>query len=238
MEVEQGLVDRIRRGESDSWTDLIGRYEGRLLAYVSRRLQNRSAAEDIVQETFIGFLTSLPNYDVRRPLESYLFSIASNKLIDHLRREGRRPTIPLAGSSSNHSEWDPRGNQRAASSIARSEERRTIEEHALRDALQKQLEYWRKRTDWLKIECLELIIVRGFSNKQAAEELGISQQKVASIKHDFVKALSRLIRSQELPEEVFPELYEDEESNTNNRGKPESRPEAKEEDEEEMENNN
>ena len=31
---------------------------------------------DVVQETFIGFLTSLPNYDSRRPLESYLFSIA------------------------------------------------------------------------------------------------------------------------------------------------------------------
>ncbi len=208
MEVEQELVDRIRRGESDAWTDLIGRYDGRLLAYVSRRLQNRSVAEDIVQETFIGFLHSLPNYDGRRPLESYLFSIASHKLTDYLRREGRRPKISLTAASSNHSEWQLAGSHRAASSIARSDERRVIEEHALRDALQEQVKSWREKNDWLKIKCLELIIVRGWANKQSAEELEISQQKVASIKHDFVKALTRSVRSQGLPEEVVPELYE------------------------------
>ena len=139
MEADQHLVERIRQGETEAWNDLIGLYEGRLRAYVSRRLQNRSAAEDIVQETFIGFLNSLPNYDGRRPLESYLFSISSNKLTDHLRREGRRPTIPLAAASSNHSEWQLAGNQRAASSIARSDERRAMEENALRDALTKQV---------------------------------------------------------------------------------------------------
>lgn len=216
LEAEQELVKRLRLEDSDArndaWTDLIGRYEGRLLAYVSRRLQNRSEAEDIIQEAFIGFSKSLPNYDGRRPLESYLFSIASHKLTDHLRREGRRPTIPLSGASSNHSEWQLAGNYRAASSIARSEERRSIEEHALRDALKEQEEYWRKRKDWLKIMCLELIIVRGWSNKKAAEQLGISQQKIASIKHEFVKALIRLIRGQGLPEEVFPELYDGDES--------------------------
>ena len=208
VEAEQQLVERIRRGESEAWNDLIARYEGRLQAYVSRRLQNRSMAEDIVQETFIGFLNSLPNYDGRRPLESYLFSISSHKLIDHLRREGRRPTIPLAVASSNHSEWQLAGKQRVASSIVRSDERRAIEEHALRDALEKQIDYWKKRGDWLKIQCLELIVVRGWSNKQAAEELEVSQQKVASVKHEFVKALTRSVHSRGLPEDVFPELYE------------------------------
>ena len=43
------LVDRIRRGEGDAWTELIARFEGRLIAYVDRRLRNRAASEDIVQ---------------------------------------------------------------------------------------------------------------------------------------------------------------------------------------------
>ena len=208
MEADQHLVERIRCKEPEAWNDLIARYEGRLQAYISRRLTNRSAVEDIVQETFIGFLNSLPNYDGRRPLESYLFSISSNKLTDHLRRENRRPTIVGAAASSNHSEWQHAGNQRAASSIVRSDERRTIEEYALQDALKKQVESWRERDDWLKIQCLELIIVRGWSNKQTAGELGMSQQKVASVKHEFVKALTRSVRSRGLPEEIFPELYE------------------------------
>ena len=72
------LVERIRRGESDAWSDLIVRYEGRLLAFVESRLGRRGPSEDIVQESFLGFLNSLPNYDGRRPLESYLFSICAS----------------------------------------------------------------------------------------------------------------------------------------------------------------
>jgi RNA polymerase sigma-70 factor (ECF subfamily) len=207
VEADQQLVERIRRKEPGAWNDLIALYEGRLQAYINPRLTNRSAVEDIVQETFIGFLNSLPNYDGRR-LQSYLFRISSNKLADHLRREGRRPTISLATVNSDHSDWNLASHERAASSIVRSDERRTIEEHALRDALTKQVEYWREREDWLKIQCLELIIVRGWSNKQTAEKLGVSQQKVASVKHEFVNALARSVRSRGLPEEVFPELYE------------------------------
>ena len=92
------LVDQIRRGKPDAWTQLIAEFEGRLLSFVESRLRRRAASEDVVQETFIGFLTSLPNYDTARPLESYLFSIAAHKLTDHLRREGRRPTVPLSTS--------------------------------------------------------------------------------------------------------------------------------------------
>ena len=38
------LVERIRRGESDAWNDLIDRYEGRLLAFIHRRLRDRSSS--------------------------------------------------------------------------------------------------------------------------------------------------------------------------------------------------
>ena len=60
------LVARVRKGEADAWEELIARFEGRLLAFVESRLQNRSGSEDVVQETFLGFLTSLPNYDEPR----------------------------------------------------------------------------------------------------------------------------------------------------------------------------
>ena len=90
-DADQLLIERISQGDSQAWEDLIARYEGRLLAFVESRIRNRSTSEDIVQETFIGFLNSLPNYDRRRPLEGYLFSICAYKLTDVLRREGRRP---------------------------------------------------------------------------------------------------------------------------------------------------
>lgn len=200
------LIDRVRRAEPEAWDELISRFEGRLLAFVESRLRDRAAAEDVVQEAFIGFLTSLPNYDRSRPLESYLFSIAAHKLTDHLRREGRRPTVPLAPSGSSQSDWDPPGRQRAASSIMRSGERKHLEEGALVRAMAEQLQHWRERGDWQKIQCLELLLVRGWANKEVALELSISEQSVANFKFDFLAKLRTAVRKQGLPQEVFPEL--------------------------------
>src|SRR5262249_62097105 len=93
-ESDRLLVQQIRQGDQKAWNDLIARYEGRLLAFVDRRLRDRAASEDVVQETFVGFATSLPNFDERRELQTYLFTIASHKLTDYLRRQGRHPLHP------------------------------------------------------------------------------------------------------------------------------------------------
>jgi RNA polymerase sigma-70 factor (ECF subfamily) len=203
------LVDRIRQGDGDAWRELIDRYEGRLLAFVESRLGRRVAAEDIVQDAFIGFLTSLPNYDGRRPLESYLFSICAYKLTDHLRREGRRPAIPLSAGGDSSGDWELESPARGASSIARSGERRNLEEKAIVEALRQQVDRWKERGDWAKLRCIELLIVRGWANKDVAEELRISEQQVANFKFDFLARMRALIQKQGVPEDVFPELYQD-----------------------------
>ena len=206
-EFDRLLIRRIRQGEDDAWDELIGRFEGRLLAFVDSRLRNRAAAEDVVQESFIGFLTSLPNYDESRPLESWLFTIAAHKLTDHLRREGRRPSVPLTASgSSNASNWDLPGTARAASSIHRSGERRGLERQALSAGMGEILQHWRQRGDWDKVCCLELILVRGWANKDVAAHLNLSEQTVANYKFDFLAKLRTAVRKQGLNHDVFPEL--------------------------------
>lgn len=209
VDIDGLLVQRIRQGDADAWNELIGRYEGRLLAFVESRLSNRSNSEDIVQEAFIGFLNSLPNFDGKRPVESYLFSICAYKLTDHLRREGRRPTVPLSGTakSSDNDEWKlPPGPARAASTIARSGERRGMEEAAVVDALRQQVEKWIEKEDWQKLMCVELLFVVGRGNKEVAEQLGLSEQQVANYKSDFLQRTKTLVGRQNLNPEIFPEL--------------------------------
>lgn len=207
---DQLLIQRIRRAEEEAWNELIARFEGRLLAFVETRLRNRAASEDVVQEAFVGFLTSLPNYDGDRPLESWLFSICAHKLTDYLRREGRRPTIPLASPREDASSWDVPGRARVASSLYRSGERRQLEGQALTAALEEILSRWRSRGDWEKIKVSELLFVRGLSNKESAVQLGLSEQTVANHKFDFLAKLRAAIRKAGLPEEVFPELTAEE----------------------------
>ncbi len=206
---DQLLVQDIRQGKPDAWNNLIAQYEGRLLAFVESRLRRRAASEDVVQETFIGFLTSLPNYDVRRPLESWLFTIAAHKLTDYLRREGRRPAIPLStGAGSDGGNWELVGKARGASSIARSGERRGLEAEAISEGIGQQVERWQQAGDWKKIQCMELLYVVGKGNKQVAQQLDLSEQQVANFKHDFLERLRKIVRNGRLDEEVFPELIE------------------------------
>src|SRR5258708_39295181 len=121
-ESDRLLVQQIRQGDPRAWEHLIARYEGRLLAFVHRRLRDRAASEDVVQETFVGFLNSLPNFDDNRELQTYLFTIASHKLTDHLRRTGRHPLRNLTDSNSDLLEQQL-DHQSSASSRVRKDER-------------------------------------------------------------------------------------------------------------------
>lgn len=201
------LVERIRAGDSDAWQMLIDRYEGRLMAYINSRIRDRATSEDIVQEAFVGFLVSLPNYDGGRPLEGYLFSICAYKLTDHLRREGRRPSLQLhRRDSSDGGRYEPVGGDRVASSIARSVERKRIEEQAIRSAIEEQITRWKDGDGWIKLKTIELIFVRGLPNKEVSRMLDLSEQQVANYKSDFQIRLRSIISRMDLDESVFPEL--------------------------------
>ena len=183
------LVDRIRRGEAGAWEECIARFEGRLLAFAQSRLRNSAAAEDIVQETFIGFLTALPNYDDRTPLESFLFAIAAHKLTDHLRRSGRRPALGLPGGDSTQPGAELEGPSRVASSLARSYERKTAEAGVVAECLKELIARWQEHGEWERLKCLELLLVRGRPNKEVAARLGLTEQTVANHKHFVVTKL-------------------------------------------------
>lgn len=195
--IEADLVAAIRKGDEHAWKRLIATFEGRLLAFVERRIRNRTEAEDVVQETFIGFLTSLPNYDARTPVESFLFSIAAYKLTDSLRRQGRRPRLPMILDDPSNGEGqgggvaEPVGRDRRASSMARSREHRLAEEGVMAEALKQMIDECAARNEWERLRCLELLLVRGLPNKDAASRLGITEQAVANHKQFAVERLKR-----------------------------------------------
>src|SRR5262245_49713354 len=161
-ESDRLLVQQIRQGNPRAWDDLIARYEGRLLAFVDRRLHDRAASEDVVQETFVGFLHSLPNFDELRDLQTYLFTIASYKLTDHLRRQGRHPLHPVSDHPSEILERQFDSGP-AASSLARSHERRSLEAEAVAQCLGRMLKQWQERGDHLRLKVLELLLVKGWA---------------------------------------------------------------------------
>src|SRR5262249_34842255 len=153
-----------------AWETLIARYEGRLLAFVERRLHDRAASEDVVQETFIGFLNSLPHFDDRRELQTYLFTIASHKLTDHLRR-ARRPPLHTPSEGAGDVLGQQQDRHKAASSLARSQERRALESEAVARCLGAIVRQWQEKGDFLRLKVLELLLVKGWANRDVAKFL-------------------------------------------------------------------
>ena len=193
-DTEALLIRQVRDGDAGAWRQLIERYEGRLIAFVDSRLRDRAASEDVVQETFVGFLTSLPHYDEKRDMEAYLFSIAAHKLTDHLRKQGRRPIDQFGSDDHGRPLEEVPGGGRAASSIARSGERREAEERLLTDAMGQLVREWLGKSDFDRLRCLELLIVKGWANKDVAKYLDLTEQAVASYKFQTIGRLKEMAR--------------------------------------------
>jgi len=184
---ELNLIDRIRQGDENSWQDVIDLYEGRLLAFAKSRVGNLSLAEDIVQEAFVGFLTSLPNYDEQQSsLESFLFRITAHKITDALRKQGRRPSIQLNDDSS-----PLPGDARKASSMARSKEGGNQKRVAIAKLLRGMITQWKTDRNYEKLMCNELLFVQGWPNKKVAEILDLTEQQVANHKQAVIQRLKK-----------------------------------------------
>ncbi|MEI7702270.1 MAG: sigma-70 family RNA polymerase sigma factor [Planctomycetia bacterium] len=206
-EADRQLVKRIRAGEPEAWQQCIDIYEGRLLAFARTRLQDRTAAEDVVQETLLGFLKALPNYDDRTPLESWLFSIAAHKLVDLMRRSGRRPMLPLLTSESKDgAARDLTGPGRAASSIMRSSERARVEATLLENVLREVIREFRKNGSWERLKCVELIFVLGWQNRDVARRMNLTEQAVANHKFFIVQKLRDATKSTRLDSQILREI--------------------------------
>lgn len=200
---DQLLIHQIRQGDERAWEHLIAAYEGRLLAFVQRRLHDRAASEDVVQETFIGLLTSLDNFDERRELQTYLFTIASHKLIDHLRRKGRHPLHLIADDGSDNLLRQKLDRQPAASSLARGQEKKQLESDVLVQAVGQLLTDLRERGEFTRLKALELLFVKGWANKDVAAFLSISEQQVANIRFAAMKKIGEMVRAEGYAEPVL-----------------------------------
>lgn len=84
-------------GDAVAYRLLLDALSRHLRRYFLRRLgADRSAdADDLVQETLIAVHSRRATYQTDKPFTVWLHAIARYRLIDHFRRNGRRPTVPI-----------------------------------------------------------------------------------------------------------------------------------------------
>jgi RNA polymerase sigma-70 factor (ECF subfamily) len=94
MKTDAELAASALRGSQDAFRELLKRFERPVYTLVLRMVQNPGTAEDLAQEVFVKAFRRLDTFDPKWKFSSWLFKIAHNTTIDHLRR-GTPETVPL-----------------------------------------------------------------------------------------------------------------------------------------------
>jgi RNA polymerase sigma-70 factor (ECF subfamily) len=87
------LVNRCLAGDDAAFSEIIGRYKGKLYNYILRMTGDADDAEDLTQEVFIRMYSSLDSFRKQSSLNTWLFRIASNICIDAYRRNKKHKAI-------------------------------------------------------------------------------------------------------------------------------------------------
>src|SRR5260221_1360120 len=91
------VVALAQQGRDSAFRELIRRYERPVFSLIFRMVRDRELAEDLAQDTFIKVLNHIDRYRPEFKLSSWLFKIANNVAIDHLRRR-QLDTVSIDGS--------------------------------------------------------------------------------------------------------------------------------------------
>ncbi len=87
------LVAAYLDGNGQAFSELVHRYQGRLRAYVIRKIGDPVRAQDIVQEAFLRVHRHLERFDQSRKFSSWIYTITANLTKNELRRRSRSPLV-------------------------------------------------------------------------------------------------------------------------------------------------
>jgi len=96
---DEEIVARVLSGQEHLFETLVRRYQTRILSHVARMVGSREDALDLSQEIFLKVFGALDRFNPEFRFSTWLFRIAGNAAIDHLRKRKPR-TIPLETTDS------------------------------------------------------------------------------------------------------------------------------------------
>jgi len=94
------LMLQVRDDDPGAFEALVERYQQRLVGVLVHLINHRDEAEDLAQEVFLRIYKKRKDYRPRAKFSTYLFTIANNLALNHLRGKGRHPTSQLGRSGS------------------------------------------------------------------------------------------------------------------------------------------
>src|SRR5216117_2059850 len=103
---DSAVVTAFLGGEERAFTELVERYQTRLLNFIYRTIGDRDRAEDLVQEVFIRVHRHLHRFDRSKKFSTWVYTIASNLAKNELRNRSRNPLVLFQTMQGDHDEED------------------------------------------------------------------------------------------------------------------------------------
>jgi RNA polymerase sigma-70 factor (ECF subfamily) len=170
-----------RRGDPAGVEAVYRRYAPAVLAWFTARLGDSHLAEDLTGDAFVAVLGALPRYQGGpEAFAGWLFTLVRRDFVDHLRRTGRRPEVPVAEPDDGALAPDT-----ADEVLARDDEQRV--RSALAELSPDQQ------------EVLVLRVVAGLTMAEVAAATGRSLGAVKALQHRGLDSLGRLLGKERDP---------------------------------------
>jgi RNA polymerase sigma-70 factor, ECF subfamily len=176
-EDERSWVESARTGDPEAIGWLYERYFDRIYRYVYLKTGDAAEAEDITEQVFLKMLEAIGNFRWQgSAFASWLFRIAHNQLVDHVRRSSRHPQVPLepAGISIPSEGGDPY---------------LSAEQADFRDHL---VECMHELTD-LQAQVISLKFGAGLTNAEVAQLMNRSEGAIKALQFSALQNLNKLM---------------------------------------------
>ncbi len=169
---EQQLIQQAQNGSQESFAELYRAYVQQIYRYIYFRTRNEQLAEDLTADVFTKVVEGLPRYiDKGKPFIAWLYRIAHARVVDHYRRQDRRPTATNV--------------EDANLSITPDLDVDLVKEHASQALLQ--------GIDSLTVDQQQVIILRfieGLPIEAVAEQLGKKGNAIKALQFRAVRSLA------------------------------------------------
>lgn len=181
---DEELMLSFGRGEHAAFEELLRRHEGPLFRFVLRFVSSRSLAEDLVQETFLRVCKSAGKYTTRAKFTTWLYTIARNLCIDHLRRSRGKTEVSIDRNAN-----DPDDEERSLIHRLADGEAPLASSEVVREEFRQKLQ---EALDALPEEQKEVFTMRQFGGlkfREIGDIVGISENTVKSRMRYALEAL-------------------------------------------------
>lgn len=200
-------IAALQRFDDREWLAVERNYAGRLMAYVQRRVPDRTAREDVVQETFLGAVRGIGDFDAVFTFEQYLFGICKNRTIDWMRRQKALVLQPRDEDDDGHLLEGLFREEETPSRIARKNDLVRAGEALLVEILRDWVQETWKQGEFVRLMVIEALFCGEWRNRDTWERFELRDETaVAGIKFRALKRLREIAVAHDPRQNLLPLL--------------------------------